>query len=345
MRKIAILIPILFFVLFSGCVNPGCGDDYCDKWTESSFSCPEDCGESPLLNGSDGDGGNGTIPPNPELCGNGVVNSGETCLNCPSDVKCGAGKACANGRCVELGSCGNDLVDTGETRFNCCQDVGCEKNEECTGGACKLKSCTGQGGEICASGKICNTEVVLSIDSTICCLSECVLKRCEQMNGYVCQEYEYCDKSYLAASDTDRCCPKYNCISTATCLTGDGCKSGCPQGDSDCKCADQGGYSAKGPGYCLENDVIKARDGTPCCKNPILNWTCYDDDEGKDILVNSQCNEIADLNIGSNYSQKFRDSCSGTTALVEYYCTAEPVTRCDFEVITCSNGCLAGVCE
>ncbi|MFH1586271.1 MAG: hypothetical protein ABID38_00265 [Candidatus Diapherotrites archaeon] len=347
MNKLLLLFPVLVFILLLGCVNPGCGDDYCDKWTESKFSCPEDCGEPPSIgNGSNG----GTVPPNPELCGNDKSDGGETCLNCPVDVKCGAGQACANGTCVKLGSCGNGLVDTGETRFNCCQDVGCSNNENCEGGMCKLKTCSQQGGNICTAQKICQAEVNLSYDSTRCCLSECVQKRCEQLNGYECQEYEFCKKSYVTASDSSKCCPKFSCESTATCLNGDGCKSGCPEGDADCSCESQKGYHASGVGFCLAGDVIKAKDGSPCCKNPVLSWNCTDGDSdqtgeaGKIVSIKGTCIEVADMNVGTDFIQRLTDYCPGSKDVMEYYCTGGAANRCAGEPIVCSGQCIDGRC-
>ena len=44
-------------------------------------------------------------------CGNGVIDSEETCLNCPRDV----------GKCVSI--CEDGIADPGETCENCPEDI------------------------------------------------------------------------------------------------------------------------------------------------------------------------------------------------------------------------------
>ena len=46
------------------------------------------------------------------ICGNGIVNRGETCATCPTDVPCATGQVCEAGACVV--ACGNGVIDIGE---------------------------------------------------------------------------------------------------------------------------------------------------------------------------------------------------------------------------------------
>lgn len=86
------------------------------------------------------------IKQNLPLCGNGIIDSGETCQNCAQDVKrcfslCGngtiesfLGEECDDGplngknnscskQCLSLNRCGNGKIDPGETCISCAQDV------------------------------------------------------------------------------------------------------------------------------------------------------------------------------------------------------------------------------
>lgn len=78
------------------------------------------------------------------LCGNGVIDSGETCSSCPSDVNCG-GLYCLNGQCVECIS-SSDCVGkerlTGE--FVCSDDnKGVHAKILETSGDCISNKCSG----------------------------------------------------------------------------------------------------------------------------------------------------------------------------------------------------------
>ncbi|MHC4414589.1 MAG: hypothetical protein ACYS0G_04830 [Planctomycetota bacterium] len=68
-------------------------------------------------------------------CGNGTIDPGEDCANCPQDVPCPPGTECVGGVCQPL--CGNGVPDPGEDCANCPQDVPCQPDEECVGGVCQ----------------------------------------------------------------------------------------------------------------------------------------------------------------------------------------------------------------
>ncbi len=64
------------------CVPITCGDGNCDLG-ETIENCAQDCSTN---------------------CGNRMLNDGENCSNCPSDVKCDQGKSCISGECVNVNS-------------------------------------------------------------------------------------------------------------------------------------------------------------------------------------------------------------------------------------------------
>ncbi len=69
------------------------------------------------------------------ICGDGVIDPGENCANCPQDVQCGPGEECVGAVCQPI--CGNGAVDPGENCATCPQDVPCGPGEECAGGVCQ----------------------------------------------------------------------------------------------------------------------------------------------------------------------------------------------------------------
>ncbi len=81
-------------------------------------------------------------------CGNGVIDSGETCRTCPADVSCGAGQECdrLNGQDVCLYFCG---------------DAQCPRGYIC--GDDNICSC-GEFGNTCAAGQICQEGVCVVVE-------------------------------------------------------------------------------------------------------------------------------------------------------------------------------------
>jgi hypothetical protein len=68
-------------------------------------------------------------------CGNGLIDTGESCSNCPQDVKCGAGQKCCNGICTRAACTSNSDCNAGQQCINAGQcDANCQ-NTECSQGA------------------------------------------------------------------------------------------------------------------------------------------------------------------------------------------------------------------
>ena len=82
-----------------------------------------------------------TEVPNVPICGNGIIEEGETKENCCMDVGCHEGFICKNNICTELEKpitpvCGNGIIEEGETSENCCIDVGCPEGQSCKDNVC-----------------------------------------------------------------------------------------------------------------------------------------------------------------------------------------------------------------
>lgn len=77
----------------------------------------------------------------PAKCGNGEVDPGENCANCPEDVMCGFCESCVLEQCVPqpFCTCGDGIPGPGETCANCPQDVVCPDDKACVEGRCVLK--------------------------------------------------------------------------------------------------------------------------------------------------------------------------------------------------------------
>lgn len=95
----------------------------------------------------------------PENCGNGVVDAGENCSNCPGDVQCPAGKECRAGVCVITAECTSDPdCEAGQKCCSnacvtpeCSSDSECNDSEECTQDTC---SNAGQCNASCENSQI-----------------------------------------------------------------------------------------------------------------------------------------------------------------------------------------------
>ncbi len=74
----------------------------------------------------------------PVLCGNGIPDPGEDCLNCPEDISCEFCEVCLGGDCIPqpLCTCGDGVPSPGENCTNCPEDVQCPKGEICVEGRC-----------------------------------------------------------------------------------------------------------------------------------------------------------------------------------------------------------------
>lgn len=95
-----------------------------------------------------------TSPPG-SLCGNGVVNAGETCSNCSQDVGACQPTPIPPPGATSPPTCGNGSVNAGETCSNCPADVGTCPNPTPPGGCDPV--CTGElCGQVDGCGSFCS---------------------------------------------------------------------------------------------------------------------------------------------------------------------------------------------
>ena len=118
------------------------------------------------------------IPP-VQLCGNNVIDAGETCLSCAGDVSCPLDQRCNDaGACVVIPLpqlCDNNVVDAGETCLTCGTDVTCAANQRCN----DVGECVANPPPIdpaCGDGNIDADETCLSCNTDVTCADN---QRCD----------------------------------------------------------------------------------------------------------------------------------------------------------------------
>lgn len=296
-------------VMLSGCaeLEATCGDKVCNRIMESSLTCPQDCGGQ----GGKGTGTEGQTP----VCGNNVIEKGETCATCQQDVKCPRNRKCLQGKCVPLEACKTN--------------ADCDPNKKCVKGGCELKTCKERGGDICTGNKVCEGRLISAADSTDCCSEKCVYRTCKENHGKVCDENSACSRKFLPSSDSKECCPyEALCIEGATCNFGDACVANCPKGDSDCNCMFQAGKDGgpmKDENTCLiPDDYVHSNEGIGCCNDIVIGWECTDSDNDMNYFNAGSCVDHWDTNSGKSVNTRsFGDKCiteDGVAKIVEYGC-------------------------
>ncbi len=83
---------------------------------------------------------NENVPESPAaICGNGIIENGETPITCCVDAGCQVGQICTEGTCVDTAACGNGIIENGETADTCCRDAGCGTGLVCLNDRCIAK--------------------------------------------------------------------------------------------------------------------------------------------------------------------------------------------------------------
>ncbi|HLE05837.1 MAG TPA: hypothetical protein VI790_00635, partial [Candidatus Nanoarchaeia archaeon] len=74
------------------------------------------------------------------VCGDGVIDSSETEVNCCLDTGCSAGECAKTDfdsyKCVKRDTCGDGVINSYESSINCCLDAGCPNGLTCTNNEC-----------------------------------------------------------------------------------------------------------------------------------------------------------------------------------------------------------------
>ena len=226
-----------------------CGDKICSG-SETSSSCPSDCGTS-----------------SGETCGNNFCGSGETPTSCPSDCKvCGEGPISSSG-C----QCG------GVTQYSgyCCNSVFQYSACGTTTGYCGDKICSGSESAVscptdCGGGTtaVCGNKVCEGSETVTSCPSDCgtSASSCSSANYWYCYDQSSCTGAgakWCAGSSgsTGYCtsststCPSYTCDKSNTW----NCKT-----EAECK----------GVGAYWYNNYCSSSPPPQCSSSQV--WNCYD---------------------------------------------------------------------
>ncbi len=243
-------------------------------------------------------------------CGNGVVDPGEDCANCPTDVQCPPGTECVAG--VSVGLCGNGVADPGEDCANCPADIPCPPGEECVAGVCE---------PLCGNGVIDPGEDCANCPADVQCDPD------EECFGGVCSPL--CGNGVI---DPGENCE--NCVFDVVCPPGTECVAGV--------CQPRCGNGVLDPGEDCENcpaDVV-CPPGTECvggmcellCGNGVL-------DPGEDC---ENCPADVVCPPGTGCANGMCERLCGN-GLVD---PGEDCENCPADVV-CPPGteCLGGICE
>ena len=187
-----------------------CGNGMCDP-TETSCTCPEDCGPETCGNafccGADGETSCSCPADCGSSCGDGCCNGGETCASCPADCALGCGDGCCTG---------------GEDTCTCSADCGSSCGDGCCNSAETCDSCPADCGPCCGDGIKDTGEECDGADDAACpgrCLTDCT-----------------CDLCGNGTPDPGEECDDGNVVG------GDGCSSICetePQSPGQQKCINE----------------------------------------------------------------------------------------------------------
>ena len=147
----------------------------------------------------------------PELCGNGVVDSGEDCDGTDM-TQCLDTQVCLNCQCVYSVGCGNGVVD-GDEECDGTDMTGCLSTQECIDCQCvyvvEAPSC---GNGVVDDGEDCDG------DDMTGCLDTQVCHNCQCVYSVGCGN-GICD---TATENTDLCPEDCPCVNDGTCAEGEG---------------------------------------------------------------------------------------------------------------------------
>ncbi len=207
-----------------GSTGPICGNGQCESG-ESSFSCPQDCGQiKPVCGNGKCENGESSEscpkdcgPPKP-VCGNNKCEPGEDANTCPFDCgpgscknQCGGqgsnGQCWCDQQCMEFGDCCGDFKEACPSMLPVCGNGQCEPGESTQ--TCP-KDCQ-QPGPVCGDG-ICQDPEPKT------CPSDCGPPKPVCGNG-ICEpdESKTCPKD---CSTSKPCKSKADCASTEVCCNG-----------------------------------------------------------------------------------------------------------------------------
>ena len=176
----------------------------------------------------------------------------ETCDPATGHCRCGDGFPCTAGYRCEEGQCVANL----------CYGVACPNGMQCdpADGECL---CGGSGGEICADGEICDSDVGECVTAGSCmgvvcpagtsCDPDDGICKCGGIGGVICEPEEFC-------SPIDA-----ECVGAELCR-GVICEAGmtCDPTDGVCRCGGHGGVVCETDEVCLDFEGLEPLCSSPC---------------------------------------------------------------------------------
>jgi hypothetical protein len=211
-------------------------------------------------------------------CGNGEVDSDETCETCPEDVDsnpdecaCGSQTLCGN----DCTSCETGICQDGTCQTDPCEGVVCGDCETCSDGVCNPMNC--DDGNACTTNDRCEYGGCFYDETSIDDGNACTDDFCDSGTGEVSHVSSICDDGDACTDDS--------CDSTIGCVYKPNSNSGC-----DAKCSDPEGSpgesrdcsSLSGLGYSCGSSECVQFEG----EDPYWNVAaCYASGDTEDCYV------------------------------------------------------------
>ena len=223
--------------------------------------------------------------PPEEFCGNGVVDEGENCKNCPEDVVCQEGYSCNDeGECIKDVPICAKINESCGSQVSCCSGLVCGTENKCV----KENSCINDG--------FCNPNCPIGSDPDCSCMG--IDEGCENNSdccrGLVCGEGNVCVRSEGEES---------------SCVRDGVCNHNCPEGvDPDCVCVGVDGSCVDNSDCCrglvcgAENKCVS----TSSASASINVFNLFVD--GNKLYYKIKCNKEVPIDINlykGKYLQKF----------------------------------------
>ncbi len=183
------------------------------------------------------------------VCGNGVLEDGETILTCCADAGCLGDQSCVQNTCIEpvCGDC-QELVNHACVDLECCSDVDCGEGQFCEGHSCKdveCGDCQYLEGSVCKDYACCSDADCDDGDvgtKDICADPFSKQAMCFHKSAHECSSNSDCDDGDPSTDDTCSGNPR-KCLHSeiSACTSGDGyCPSACNYTlDTDCPKPDE----------------------------------------------------------------------------------------------------------
>ena len=222
MKAAFIALGLILFIFLSGCTfeigeveEPRCGDFI--------LSVGEECESDVHCEGHEECQGCQCISLVTGVCGNGIVEGGENCSNCPRDVWCAENQLCLAGRC-----------ETPECKF----DDDCHDFDPCTIDTCHNNRCYRREDKDIVGCEICGDTIISAAEeceSNADCRSDEVCSDCQCVSAYVAPAI--CGNNQVESGED--CESLIDCVAGKVCVdcacVSSSCGDGVVYGSEDCE--------------------------------------------------------------------------------------------------------------